>query len=178
MCFGREGSALTRETLALPTLSCCCEYSPVVVRALGGGDRYPRSGQAVDLPCHFGQSGSPLYTFSRQGPSYPFIQSQVTGPERAGRAVPTVFVYRLPPWGCAAQLVKLIAATRHTEQAWRKWGKRRRGTLSLPCSPDIVVLACQASPWMNLMRAERLHELYELELPWDTRVTLGCRSGL
>lgn len=39
MCFGREGSALFRETLAILTLSCCWQYSPIVViRALGGGD--------------------------------------------------------------------------------------------------------------------------------------------
>lgn len=39
MCFGREGSALFHETLAILTLSCCWQYSPIVViKALGGGD--------------------------------------------------------------------------------------------------------------------------------------------
>lgn len=80
MYFGREGSALSRETLALPTLSSCWEYSPVVVGALGGGDWYPRSDQAVDLPCDSGQAGSPLCTFPQQGLLYPFIQSQAIAP--------------------------------------------------------------------------------------------------
>lgn len=78
--FGREGSALSHETPALPMLSSCWEYGPVVVRALGGGDWYPRSGQAVDLPCDFGQAGSCLCTFPQQGLLYPFTQSQAVAP--------------------------------------------------------------------------------------------------
>jgi len=62
MCFGSEGRALCRKTLALCMLLSRWEHGPVVVRALGGGDGYPWRGHAVDLACDFGQGCSPLCT--------------------------------------------------------------------------------------------------------------------
>lgn len=86
MFFGREGSALPHETLVLPTLFSCWQYRPVVVRALGGGDWYSRSDQAVDLAMILA-IGSPLCAFPQQGLSYPFIESQAIV---TYRAAPTV----------------------------------------------------------------------------------------
>lgn len=122
-------------------------------------------GEAMGSLCDFGHAGSPLCTFPQQVLSYPFKQSQGTVPYRAGRAAPMVFVQCLCLWVCVSQLEKLIVTTRHKAQAWNKLGKRRRGTLSHPCSQDIVMPGCQV--WINLMTADLLLELYGQQLPWD-----------
>lgn len=75
-----------------------------------------------------------------------------------------VLVQCLSQWVCASCLVSLIANTKQTansnKQAGCSSGERKRGTLSLSCSPEIFILAHQPSPWINLITAEP--ELYQM----------------
>lgn len=94
------------------------ECSPVVVRALGDADWYPRSGQAVDLPCDFGTS---WFTSLHFPPAVSVIliytiPSHISCPKGQEGLVPqclcSACLCKCVRW----QLVKLIATSRRNER--------------------------------------------------------------